>query len=562
MPVIEIDGEAITLKGPSGSKRITRDELSKLDNAMIERIADEIGERPIDVLRALGGLIDLEFLDHFRMAMDVLADKTLKPHEKMDFLATMKPKFKAWLISKLMEMPTVARRLKPLEKSDEQVPIAEFVLDKAKPEEIVQVMVDCIERIGLRFAKTMSGDLFLVNHSHLVVYEAITDEIVGLFDVKKKGLASFLEEVLRSRAKTIIVREDCNPPMLLPFQNAILDMSTWRWWPLTDSPPYFTYWIDCNLDLGIIDMLPKLDLSFWEAQCPKFLSLIKRLFPGENFNRCLEMLGSILIPSVLRRIFFVIGPPGVGKSTFAEVLVRALKGVCSTSSLEDLVESRFNWDLMGKLVNISTEGSYVFVDKKGIARLNRLTGDATLRFEKKYRNAVYGPNYLKLIFLLNELPLFHHVEEALLDRIYIIETTEEKVGEPRSIEAVVRDVLAEREQIIHFMLWCSYNLMPDGHVRYRHDMDVEEKRELLLSSMNPVNQWIDEECERDPNASENRKLLYSSYEMWAKRRGRPVMSKTAFYATLRSLGFREVKRFNEYYFKGLRLRDRGERSLV
>jgi len=557
--IVEIRGEEVTLRTDAGSYTVKREDLLNLDR-LVPRVSDALGVRPVEVLRVLSRFFDLSMVDHFRVAMSILMDVTLKPHEKLDALSSLRPSFKAWLISRLMEMPTVARKLKSLEKSDE--PITEFVLDKAKAEEVAQVIAECVERIGLRFAKTLGGSLFLINRGHLYSYDVLPHDLTNVFGVDKRGVVQCLEEALLRRAKTIIVGEDCNPPMMLPFNNAILDVSTWRWWPLSDNPPYFTYWVDCNLDLGIIDMLPKLDLGFWEGQCPKFLSLIKRLFPEENFDRCLEMLGSILIPSVLRKIFFVIGPPGVGKSTFAEILVRALKGVCSTSSLEDLVESKFNWDLMGKLVNISTEGSYVFVDKKGIARLNRLTGDATLRFERKYHDAVQGPNYLKLVFLLNELPLFHHLEDALLDRIYIIETTEEKIDEPRSMEDVVREVLAEREQIIHFMLWCSYNLMPDGHVRYRHDMDMEEKRELLLSSMNPVNQWIEEECERSPDASENRKLLYSSYEMWAQRTGKPRMSKTAFYATLRSLGFREVKRFNEYYFKGLRLRERGERSLV
>ena len=557
--IVEIKGEEVTLKTDVGSYTLKREDLVKLDQ-LVPRISDALAVKPVEVLRALSSIFDLSFVDHFKVAIPILTDTTLKPHEKLDALSSLKHSFKAWLISKLMEMPTVAKKLESLEKSNQ--PITDFVLDKAKPEEVARAIAECVEKLGLKFAKTLGGTLFLINHGHLYTYDVLPHDLVNVFDVDKRGVVQSLEEALLRRAKTIIVGEDCNPPMMLPFNNAILDLTTWRSYPLSDNPPYFTYWVDCHLSFGLLEKFPELDVGFWESQCPKFLSLIKRLFPGENFDKCLEMLGSILIPSPLRRAFFVVGPPGVGKSTFASVLIKTLKGLCSCASLEDIAESRFNWDLMGKLVNISTEGSHIFISERGLARLNRLTGDDTLKFERKYHDRVDGPNYLKLIFLLNEFPLFKRIDDALLERLYIIETTEEAIQEPRPMVDVVKDILTEREQIIHFMLWCTYQLTKDGYVKFRHDMTVEQKKELLLESMNPVNRWIEEECEMDPNASENRKLLYSSYEMWAQRTGAIKLPQSAFYATLRSLGFREARRHGEYYFKGLRLRDRGERSLV
>ena len=557
MPVfIGFEGEQVVLKGSKGEYRLSKDDILHLVDRH-SKIAEAIGEEPKELWRALVRFLDLSFLDHFRVAIDVVSDVTLKPHEKMDFLSTLKPLFKSWLVAKLMDLPTLSRRLKLDEVPRES--IAEVVIDKAKPEEVVSVIVECLDRLGFRFAKTLSGrTLFIINSSHLVTYDAFPYDVIKLFDLRKKGLADHLEEVLLSKARTIILREDCNPSMLLPFQNAVLDISTWRWWPLSDNPPFFTFWVECALETGVVEHIHELDLNYWRSQCPKFLSLIERLFSGENFDRCLEMLGSILIPSVLRRIFLVVGPPGVGKSTFAEVLVRSLKGLCTTVNLEAIAESRFNWDLMGKLVNISAEGSYVFVDRRGIARLNRLSGDATLVFERKYHDRVEGPNYLKLIFLLNDLPLFSSVDEALLDRLYIIETVEERVGEPKPVEEVVKEVLKEREQIIHFLLWCSYQLTKDGYVRFQHDIPLDQKKELLLQSMNPVAQWVEERCATSPEAVESRKRLYSDYESWAKERGKLVLSKAMFYSTLRGLGYKEVRRHGEYYFKGLRLREERE----
>jgi len=485
---------------------------------------------------------------------ELLKLRDLSVVDKILLLREREGELRERLKNKIMENPAFYERLPKNFKKSLDMDFR-IVLSKAKVEEIVEAIYEILEEIGFYFVKTMSGSLFLFDRGELIGYDSIIYDIIGLFNMSKRGLANMLREKILSRAQTL-EEKYIEPSYKLLFKNGVLDLENWVLEPLPNSPKQGCYFkrIPYNLSYHFIDSIKNIDIEYFEEQIPKFLAFLKRLFPKSEFNKALEMLGTILIPSVVRRIFIVLGPPGVGKSTFASILSEVLgKNICSQTSLERIVNSRFNYNLRGVLVNISTEGKHLFIKSRGIIILNRLTGDRTIVYEEKFKKAVEGENRLKFLFLMNQLPMFEELDPALLERLYIIFTTEEEIGKRKPLEIVLREMKDEFPKIFEFLLWCTYRVFSDGYLNYQHDLPIEEKRGLLLKTMNPVSQFINACCKLE--GREKRKILYAHYLNWARENDQHPLTHRGFYNIMRSLGYIETIIHGEYYFKGISLKE-------
>jgi phage/plasmid-associated DNA primase len=295
-----------------------------------------------------------------------------------------------------------------------------------------------------------------------------------------------------------------------------------------------------------------MDLEGWREMIPKILGFLERLFPGDELNKVLEMLGALVIPSYVRKIWLIVGPPGVGKSVFKELLLKIFEPASSSFSLDWIAESEFNYPLLGKLVNISSEGARSLINARGVERLKRYSGEETITFEEKYHPAINGRNIIKMVFLLNEYPQFEYLDEAFLDRLYIIETTEEKVKEPKPEPQILRELLGEKDAFAAFILWCMRRLLKEGFLQFKHDRELEEKKELFAYALNPVAQWIQEECVREGRTE--RKTLYAAYLKWAQEKAKPIIPNKQFYSMLRTLGYLDKKIKGECYFTNLSLK--------
>ena len=561
--VFLVDGKLV-FEGPKGNYETSLKSLDIYSLDFEARVAEKIGVEPKDVLRTMmyfkkplpetqeAGLLELKKI--------VEADMPL--HEKFKLLKTKNELLQNLLRERLLELPTVSEKISKMGKNAEIEPLPmDWIIQKATAEEIAGKIMEIVLQLGFRFIKTIRGNLFFYDKGLLIGYETVVPELMKMFNIRKFRLRTALEEALLMEAETIS-DEEINPGYKLLFNNGILNLETLTIEPLPKEPgPCFTFKIECDLNPQIIARLQDLELDFWKEVTPRFIGFLERLFPEDNFNKALEMLGSILIPSVIRRIFLVIGPPNVGKSTLKEILSNVLGKICSNLGLEEVAESRFNWGLLGKLVNISTEGAGIIISERGLLALNRLTGDETITFEQKYRPRIEAKNYLKLIFLLNEPPIFKKLDDAIIDRLYLIDTTEEPITNPKPMKQVLKEYLEEKNEIIHFLLWCMVKLLgPEGTLNYKHDIPLEDKRTLLIEMSNPIYEFIEECCDRI--GREERKVLYSAFTKWARENGKRSMSRNAFYNYMRSLGFIEVKKGGEWYFKGVSLKREVKEEMI
>ena len=435
-------------------------------------------------------------------------------------------------------------------------------LEAAKTYEVAEEIVRAIYDLGFRFIKTPEGNLFIYDRGQLITYEVIAEELLALFGVYRATVKNELNTAIKVHAETVDPLK-FNPRDYILCNNYILDI--WEMKAL-DIPPepnpdfLFTFRLDWNINPEAPAGLDIMDLEGWRQMIPKTLEFLERLFPEKEIDKVLEMLGALVIPSYVRKIWLIIGPPGVGKSVFKEFLLEVFKPASSSFSLDWITESEFNFPLLGKLINISSEGARSLISAKGIERLKRYSGEETIHFEEKYRPPLIGRNIIKMVFLLNEYPQFQYLDEGFLDRLYIIETTTEKVKEPKPEPQILKALLEEKDAFAAFLLWCMKRLLKEGYLQFKHDFELEEKKELFAYALNPVAQWIKEECVREGRTE--RKELYAAYLKWAQINAKPAISDKHFYNMLRSLGFTERKTKGEYFFENLRLKQAGEESRI
>ena len=77
-----------------------------------------------------------------------------------------------------------------------------------------------------------------------------------------------------------------------------------------------------------------------------------------------------------------------------------------------------------------------------------------------------------------------------------------------------------------------------------------------FDSQDVVGQWLDECCERDPNARTHRTELFANWSGWAKDAKEHIGSSAEFYEVLEKKGFEQTKVRGEREFQGLQLNDK------
>jgi len=359
----------------------------------------------------------------------------------------------------------------------------------------------------------------------------------------------------------IIDYKDLDPIGYLPLKNVILNLETLT---VIDYPQrignlIFTKKLDIEIDTGILELirLGEIDYSYWNHVAPTWIQFLKRFYVSDSENppyRQLEkledLLGSIFMPQVTKKkLGLIIGEPNTGKSTLQYVLKKVLGPYVSTLTMDALSNNRFAIaELRGKLLNIAVEKPKSRVD---IEILKRITGGDTVIAENKFKPLFHFTPVATQIFLMNSLPTFRELDEAILDRFYFI--FPQNALDPKEKDERFREKLAEeREAILHYLLWCYWNLKQRNYV-FRHEFDVNTKIDLVEEYSSPVWQFVNEECVEDHDYRIERKKLYEAYIQWARENAKEPITTRKFYAVLRTK-FLEVTISGKRYFRGLTLK--------
>ena len=294
--------------------------------------------------------------------------------------------------------------------------------------------------------------------------------------------------------------------------------------------------------------------------CPGWQDFLSRVTGGDgelqSFLR--RVAGYALTGSTAEHaLFFLFGTGANGKSVFLSTIAGILADYHRTAAIETFVASaveRHPTDLASlrgaRLVTATeTEEGRRWAE----ARIKALTGGDTIAARFMRQDFFEFVPQFKLVIAGNHKPGLRSVDEAMRRRLNLIPFTVTIPPKERDKE-LVEKLRAEWPGILQWMIdGCLDWQRRDGQrpAGLAAPKIVTDATADYLAEEDAVSSWIEERCERDPQAWEKTTDLFQSWRFWAERSGEFVGSSKALHQKLKDRGFEPKRTKTAKGFKGL-----------
>lgn len=348
------------------------------------------------------------------------------------------------------------------------------------------------------------------------------------------GVVGSISELIRQRVAVSDLLFDANPNIIV-FRDCVLDLQTWGTVP--HSPAHYV------TNRLAFDYNPEATLPEWD----RFLLTL----PFASFMQ--RFAGLCMTAETKYEIaLWLWGPPGGGKSTYIEALCAMLGAKACVLGLSEIERSQFALSqLPGRTLAVSTELPGRLVRASHI--INAIISGELMPVERKYLDPYTIRPHAKIIWGMNVLPSIGMEGIGMFRRILPIHFPSIPEGErdPKLKEAILRSPMA----VANWALAGLRALQSEG-------MTVPPELALARDSYRESNDltlnFINENCERDPEKSVKTTTLYSKYRSWSTHSGFRARTIQEFRADLDRLGFQNIRPHNVSYWKGLGLIDDSE----
>ena len=293
-----------------------------------------------------------------------------------------------------------------------------------------------------------------------------------------------------------------------------------------------------------------------QGGCPRFLAFLDRITGGDaELVAYLRRVLGYGLTGLTREhaLFFGYGTGANGKSVLLSTVAGILDEYHKTAPIETFTASngdRHPTDLASlrgaRLVTATeTEEGRRWAE----SRIKQLTGGDTVaaRFMRQdffeYRPA------FKLIIAGNHKPSLRSVDEAIRRRFHMIPFAVTIPPEERDAD-LTEKLKAEWPGILAWIIDGCLEWQTEG---LRPPKAVLEATEAYLSAEDAMATWLDEKCERDPNAWTSSTQIFGSWSTWATAAGEFVGSQKKLSQKLEDRGFTKRDTNKAKGFLGLRL---------
>ena len=346
-------------------------------------------------------------------------------------------------------------------------------------------------RQGLaKFIKT-EYDIILRKNSHemyILDYETNCYSQVNfdeLFVLVSNGLGEGLinEDDLTEAIKYISDRRDPEHN-IVKFKNCLYDMDKLE--PIQAENPVFTQ-VESSYNYNP------------EAKSTALSNFLETSLKKDDDNdtqkavKCITQLTGYLFTSGnhLNVLPMIIGISGGGKSVFANILI----AIFGKDKVADLKLQEISKDphatssLINKHLNIIQDSDASSINNNSL--IKQITGNDQLQVNPKYvQPFVLPPEEVpKSILIGNNIPLFTHLEPALIERFLIIEFNVKFRGEDGEDHDLLKKILADPQEIEWFIYQSlkEYKNMITNGEDFALRKEGKETRELVNKHQTPLN---------------------------------------------------------------------------
>ncbi|WOJ95537.1 phage/plasmid primase, P4 family [Congregibacter brevis] len=309
-------------------------------------------------------------------------------------------------------------------------------------------------------------------------------------------------------------------PARLALQNGVLNITGWdKGRALTALEPHAP-------EHNITSLLP-FDFDPG-ARFDRWQQFLEEVLPDSSMQQLLqEYIGYCLVRDYRhQKMLLLTGESRSGKGTIARVLERLCEGATAGVSLSSLAGDRGLVILANAKVGII--GDAHRVDKSRIERakeaLLTITGQDSVQFDPKYKDAYSGKVPARLVLLANEMPRFFDKYDALANRYMVLEFKYSFAGR----EDPLLDQALEQE-LPGVLNWALEGLERLGRLGSFTDSEsLRAARRLAAERNNPVGGFLARYVIRTYDGLLLTHDAYYQYRRYCVAFDHPTVSETTF----------------------------------
>ncbi len=334
-------------------------------------------------------------------------------------------------------------------------------------------------------------------------------------------------------------------PDVLNVQNGILDLGSFELHP-HDPDRHLTKITNAAYD-------PDAGAPFWT-------DLLALVLPNPEVRDWVKRAaGYSILGQYSEYLFLPYGKGANGKSSMLAGLRDAL-GDYAGEAAPELLVSRREWGAASDSALASLRGRRLVTTAeteqgKRMAEVlvKQLTGETAITAKFMRQDYFTYRNQAAVWLATNHKPIVQGMDYAIWRRIRLIPFEVTIPPAERLEPSVVQERLrAERDGILTWLieglqLYRKHGLHPAPSA-------VDAATEAYREEMDPLREWLDDECINDPAGFTPYKTLRQSYEMHCTQTGRQPLGATRFQEQLSEQGFEGAKRSGERGRAGVRLR--------
>lgn len=377
-----------------------------------------------------------------------------------------------------------------------------------------------------------------------------------LFNLGRQGISQLLH-LLRTSPQLSMKVEDFNQNrQLVNLLDGVLDLETGAMYPA--QPEYFfTTFINVSRD-DIAHPYPT----------GAFDKIIANAFGNDSNKRrlLLEIIGTILSPSMPKKFYAFVGESNTGKSKLGEFIKNLVGDQCSLNlenGPQDLREKFTLGEFPGKLLAFCFEMPDIPLDGKTVAKVKQITGDGSLLSgEKKYGAKLQFTNTAKLLFCSNHpLRLARGLsDQAFWNRLVLL-PFEHSIPESEQDPYLLEKLDAERGWIVK-QAFDAYRDLTARHFEFTQvDIPAQYRPNAQGKSWQAhIEDFVNQACVIAPGNRVRIEDLYVAYMEYCRVNNVSPCDKQHFSAAFGSLVPFPVKRCkmdggNSRGFEGIALLD-------